>query len=265
MFDFVFIILTYKNYNDLQFFLENNRISNSKIIVVNSFFDEKSKSIFEEISKKYEADFINIENKGYGYSNNIGVKYAVENYDFKFLIISNPDVEIKKFNKAFLLSQDKKSIFAPKIKTLRNKHQNPFIINYSFFFRWLYYMAVKYQLYSVKYFIYAVNGLVRRLFIILVHIFKLKKTRIYSSHGSFFIIGSEALKKMMPLYYEQMFLYQEEHFLARKAYLKEVKTYYIPFDVEVKHFEDGSQDFNNKTLDKYSDETYIKYFKYFNQ
>ena len=42
MFDFVFIILTYKNYNDLQFFLENNRISNSKIIVVNSFFDEKS-------------------------------------------------------------------------------------------------------------------------------------------------------------------------------------------------------------------------------
>ena len=62
-----------------------------------------------------------------------------------------------------------------------------------------------------------------------------------------------------------MFLYQEEHFLARKAYLKKVKTYYIPFDVEVKHFEDGSQDFNNKTLDKYSDESYIKYFKYFNQ
>jgi hypothetical protein len=87
------------------------------------------------------------------------------------------------------LSQDKKSIFAPKIKTLRNKHQNPFIINYSFFFRWLYYMAVKYQLYSVKYFIYAVNGLVRRLFIILVHIFKLKKTReklYYQSRRLFF-------------------------------------------------------------------------------
>ena len=51
MFDFVFIILTYKNYNDLQFFLENNRISNSKIIVVNSFFDEKSKLFLKKFQK----------------------------------------------------------------------------------------------------------------------------------------------------------------------------------------------------------------------
>lgn len=263
MFDFVFVVLTYRNYQDLKFFFEKNNVQNSKVIVVNSFFDEESRLCFEKIANENNADFINVENKGYGYGNNRGVEFAVKNYKFKYLIISNADVEIIHFNVEFLLSENLNNIYAPEIKTLSEKHQNPFIVNYSYFYRWLYYVALKKNLYFLKYIVYISNGIIRRLFIKIVKLFKIRKSNIYSSHGSFLIIGKEALSKISPLYYEEMFLYNEEFFLARKAMLHNVKLFYIPFDVSIKHFEDGSQDFSNKKSLEYSKDSYIKYFEYF--
>lgn len=38
----------------------------------------------KRISINDGCDFINIENKGYEFGNNIGFRYTLENYDFKY-------------------------------------------------------------------------------------------------------------------------------------------------------------------------------------
>ncbi len=48
----------------------------------------------EKISFDHSYDFINIENRAYSYGNNIGIKHANEKYNYKYLVISNPDIII---------------------------------------------------------------------------------------------------------------------------------------------------------------------------
>ena len=120
-FDFVYVVLTYRNTKDLSSFFINNTITDSKVIVVNSFYDKSTEVEFQRISNKNLADFINVENLGYGNGNNKGVEFAINNYEFKFLIISNPDVAIIKMDKKYLLNSPKNIIYAPKIFTLKKK------------------------------------------------------------------------------------------------------------------------------------------------
>ena len=106
-FDFVFVVLTYRNTKDLSSFFINNTITDSKVIVVNSFYDESTEVEFQKISNENMADFINVENLGYGNGNNTGIEFAINNYEFKFLIISNPDVLIIKMIKNISLIPQK--------------------------------------------------------------------------------------------------------------------------------------------------------------
>lgn len=41
---------------------------------------------------------MNVENKGYSYGNNRGIEYCHNNYEYDYIIISNPDIIIKKFD-----------------------------------------------------------------------------------------------------------------------------------------------------------------------
>ncbi|AEW85574.1 glycosyltransferase family 2 protein [Flavobacterium columnare] len=259
----VFVVLTYRNTSDLKTFLKENSFSDSKIVIVNSFYDENSREEFHDIANNNDCDFINVANRGYGAGNNAGVDFALKNYDFEHLIICNPDVKINKFDDTYLKKIGTRVILAPEIKTKTGKDQNPFIINYNYFFRWLYYKAVTNKISILKYFVYAVNGLVRRLFIKFVTGLGLDKARVYSCHGSFFIIGKQALSELAPLYYEEMFLYHEEHFLARKTALKEIPIYFVPKYFSIRHYEDGSTFFNNKIMNDYLDDSYIKFFKFY--
>lgn len=261
---FIYIILVYKNHIDLENFFKKFNAPNSKVIVVNSYFDDFSKEKISKIAELNNADFIDIPNKGYGYGNDTGLKYALDNYDFDFAIVNNADVEIIKFDTNKVKLYNKDAIYAPKIRTLSNKDQNPFIINYNHWLRYIYYLGCKKQSKILKYFPIILNGIVRRIFNAIVYTLKLNYLKIYSFHGSFFLIGKEALEKLYPLYLHNMFLYQEEHYLARRAQLKNVNTYFIPQDVEIKHFEDGSVDFSNSKLNEYMDESYMIYFEYFN-
>ena len=262
-FDFVFVVLTYRNTKDLSSFFINNTITDSKVIVVNSFYDKASQFEFERISKENNSDFINVENLGYGNGNNTGIEFAINNYEFKFLIISNPDVSIIKMDKKYLLNSPKNIIYAPKILTLKKKNQNPFIYNFSFNTRKVFYFACIKNITYLKYLIFFINSIARRLFNLFVAFTKKNYYRVYSCHGSFIIIGNEALKSLNPPFQSSMFLFNEEHFFARKAKLNKIDIRYIPQKVEVKHFEDGSIDLNNKQLKNHMSESYIKYFEYF--
>ena len=262
-FDFVYVVLTYRNTKDLSSFFINNTITDSKVIVVNSFYDKSTEVEFQRISNENLADFINVENLGYGNGNNKGVEFAINNYEFKFLIISNPDVAIIKMDKKYLLNSPKNIIYAPKIFTLKKKNQNPYIYNFSFNIRKVFYFACIKNITYLKYFIFFINSVFRRIFNLLVTFSKKDFYKIYSCHGSFIIIGEEALKLLKNPFYNDMFLFNEEHFFARKAKLNKIDIRYLPQKVEVKHFEDGSTDLNNKQLKNHMSESYIKYFEYF--
>lgn len=262
-FDFVFVVLTYRNTKDLSSFFINNTITDSKVIVVNSFYDESTEVEFQKISNENMADFINVENLGYGNGNNTGIEFAINNYEFKFLIISNPDVLIIKMDKKYLLNSPKNIIYAPKILTLKKKNQNPFIYNFSFNTRKVFYFACIKNITYLKYLIFFINSIARRLFNLFVAFTKKNYYRVYSCHGSFIIIGNEALKSLYPPFQSSMFLFNEEHFFARKAKLNKINIRYLPHKVEVKHFEDGSIDLNNQQLKNYISESYIKYFEHF--
>ena len=69
IFDFVFVVLVYRNTQDLKDFFSSLNIPNSKVVVVNSFYNDETKSEFEQIAIDNGADFLNVENKGYGYGN----------------------------------------------------------------------------------------------------------------------------------------------------------------------------------------------------
>ena len=93
-YDFVFVVLVYRNTKDLEDFFCSLKVPYSKVVVVNSFFDDKTEQEFQSIAQRNRADFISVPNKGYGFGNNTGCRYALENYKFKYLVISNADIEI---------------------------------------------------------------------------------------------------------------------------------------------------------------------------
>ncbi|MFD0994126.1 glycosyltransferase family 2 protein [Tenacibaculum geojense] len=262
-YNFVYVVLTYRNTIDLENFFKENKLENSKVIIVNSFYDKESKEAFSQIALSNNADFINVENLGYSYGNNIGIDFALKNYNFEYLIVCNSDVFIQKMDTEFLLNASRESIYAPKIKTLTDKDQNPYIHTFSHTNRKLFYYAVINKKKIIKYIIYFINGSIRRIFNLYTKFVKKPSYNTYSCHGAFIIFGKKAIEKIHPVFYNEMFLFQEEHFLARKAYENSISIKYIPHKIKIKHYEDGSMDINNKQINNYADQSYQKYFDYF--
>lgn len=95
IYDFIFVVLVYRNTSDLVDFFASLKLERTRVIVVNSFYDKESELQFKQIAESNHADFLSVPNKGYGAGNNRGVEYALKHYDFKYLVISNADVEIK--------------------------------------------------------------------------------------------------------------------------------------------------------------------------
>lgn len=93
----VAIVLNYndfENTNDFVGKIQNYEIID-KIIVVDNCSSDNS---FEQLStSKFngKVDLIRTnKNEGYGIGNNFGIKYAEEKYNPKYIIISNPDIEV---------------------------------------------------------------------------------------------------------------------------------------------------------------------------
>lgn len=257
-YDFVFVVLVYRNINDLKEFFLHYSVRNSKVIVVNSFYDEESEMQFKQIAEKNYADFLSVPNKGYGAGNNRGIEYALKHYTFKYLVISNADVEIKRL---FIADLEKYGvgIFAPKIQTLSGKNQNPscpFIPSLltEIYKKWCYSRNHR----KLIWFYYMSSRLKKCLFYILGK----NRRRIFSAHGAFVIFSADITKELFPFYSETMFLFNEEEHLGRLAKSHGIKTLYVP-EIIIKHKEDGSiklasiHDFEMK---KQSFEVYYNYW-----
>lgn len=253
IYDFVFVVLVYRNTNDLIDFFSTFHVANSAVVVVNSYYDDKSKADFERIALSNGAHFINVENRGYGYGNNVGVSYALNNYSFKYLIISNADIEIQQLTIEDLGNTE--GIIAPDIRTLTNKRQNPFYPFRTTFLHHLVYNAYKYDLRWLLLIGICINKILRILF----YLFR-NGGIIYASHGAFVIFSFASLVKLAPIYNEDMFLFGEECHLALKANKLTIKTTYKP-SIKIKHKEDGSTYLLGNQY-KYTKESFMRFYEY---
>lgn len=236
---YLFIVLTYKNSSDLIDFISSvkNCVEESnKILIVNSYYDEDTKDEIERIATLNDCPFINVENRGYGAGNNRGIEYAKDNFEFDFLIVSNPDITIKEF-KANCLDRylDRPYIIAPEIICRTNKKQNPATVKNFKFATWLMYRGYKKRRKIVLYCGIALNKVCK----LFCKIFSRKHLPVFQAHGSFVVFNKQALDDLDAVYDENIFMFCEELDLAHKAKVKEIKTVYSP-DVYVYHKEDGS-------------------------
>lgn len=250
-YDFVFVVLVYRNTKDLKDFFANMNIPNAKVIVVNSYYDEATKASFEQIAKDNGADFLNVENKGYGYGNNRGCEYAISHYDFKYLVISNADIEIQHMDISQLSDQH---ITAPKIVTLSGKRQNPYLP-----YLIMPYERMKHTLIKRKsrltVLCWALSRIMREAYL-LFH----RRGYVFSAHGAFFIIPSDILRTLHPLYNERMFLFVEEEHVAMLAKEKNISIYYDS-SIVIKHKEDGSVSFL-KDSNSIMETSYMEFYRY---
>lgn len=251
---YIFIILVYKNTEVLRDFFGSFNVPDSKIIVVNSYYDDKSLEECRKIASSFDADFIEIENRGYGYGNNIGIQYALEHYSFKYIVVSNSDVIIKEFGYLEQLNLDK-AIIAPETRMLTGKRQNPdtpWKLPYLFEITNI---ALKYNWGWLYLLTHIYTRLSRELFFVVNKILGKDLTPIFSAHGSFFIVTEEAAKDLYPLFDNRMFLYNEEWFLALKARYANIPIYYCP-KLKILHLEGASSDNSNNAFFKYNQQSY---------
>ena len=83
-FRYVFVVLVYKNINVVKDFFKYFNIPDSKVILVNAFYDMHSLKECEELAKEQNAIFLPINNIGYGGGNLEGINYARKHFKYDF-------------------------------------------------------------------------------------------------------------------------------------------------------------------------------------
>lgn len=260
-YDYIFVVLCYRNTTDIISFLISASSLDDiyKVILVNSYYDEVSKSEFENIARRNNCDFLNVPNRGYGAGNNRGIEYAAANYEFDFLVICNPDIELKSFPKKLICGMQN-CIIAPEIKKLNGKHQNPHYSVRMPFVEWIEYMGFKKNYKLCIYIGIGITKIRNRIKLVKRESCKSQIDRIYAAHGSCVLIGKEVLDKCGEIYDENMFLFAEENHLAQLAKKNGIYTYMIP-GLKVVHKEDGSVNYINKEVPQHLKKSYIYYYE----
>jgi len=262
---YILVVLVYRNGEDLNAFFESVRkhiIDSFRIIVINSFFDNQSNKYIEDISKKNDCDFLKVDNKGYGAGNNRGIEFANQNYEYEFLIISNPDIEIKKFRHT-ILDNFNNSVIGPVILTKSNKNQNPYWYCDNHLTEYLMYKGFKKRHKNLIYLGIILNKIIREAFLLIFKASKMRYNRVFALHGSFVIFTSNVLKKIRLPYDEDMFLFAEEAYLAHLLSMNNLHSY-ITKDIEVYHKEDGSIKYSKINEGEEARKSVITYYEKLN-
>ena len=244
-YDFIFIVLVYRNTKDLQDFFASLSLPRTKVVVVNSYYDEETDKEFKSIAEDNNADYLSVPNNGYGAGNNMGIEYAIVNYDFRYLVISNADIEIDCMS-VESLGKYSSDIIAPDIINLKGRHQNPHLpFAKSKLFYLIQYCIYKYNLPKLRIVFAVLSRLNKIVFHLLNKISGYNK--VFAAHGAFFILPQNVLLKLVPLYDENVFMYGEETHVGMLAAKHGITTRYIK-SVKIRHKEDGSSSLANLNM-----------------
>lgn len=262
-YEYVFVVLLYRNMKDISELIESQeKLGNTKVktILVNAFFDSETSKLAKKIAEAHDCDFISIENKGYSYGNNVGISYAIDHYNFEYLIVANPDTIIQNFDCSVLMPPKMSAIYAPNIITYSGKKQNPNWVFKNEIIEKCQYLACKKDNVFLYYSAIGILKVQRIIFNAIDKVCKFKLHKIYCAHGCFVIFSKQAIFDLVPIYDEKMFLFYEEEYLARRAYLKKLPIYYTS-DIQIKHKEDGSMKIANINQRKEAHKSIIYYYE----
>ena len=258
---YVVVVLVYRNVKDLTECIGSvyDKIPNSKIIVVNAFYDEKSREKIQKLALDSDCVFINIENKGYSYGNNRGIEYARKNFNFEYIIISNPDIIIGKFNDDIIRHHSEYGIIAPRIITASGRYQNPMGVIRNKLSEKLEFMGFEKNNKFLLMLGIGINKLIRKV-AVMIHQFNKKPYRIYEAHGSFLMMSHTVIDTLYPVYDENMFLFAEEGVLAYKAQKAGIKTGQFD-EIIIHHKEDGSMKLSNLSINDEMKKANLYFYK----
>jgi len=257
---FVFIVLVYRDYLDLEDLCESlskNIDGTYQVIVVDSFFDEQTSIKVKEKALLLGCDYLSIENKGYSYGNNCGLEYANKHYCFKWAVVCNPDTMLKS-KISINTMKHYCGIVAPNIITKTGKHQNPYwAIENKVSEKFIYY-GYKNDKKLLIYFGVGINKIIRIVYGLINKVSCGRINRIYACHGSFIFIPNKVAKTIK--FDEDLFLFYEEACLAVKA--KEIFLSSIyDRNIIVFHKEDGSMGLANIKEYPLLKKSYITYYR----
>lgn len=236
----IFVVLVYRNTTDIIDFIDSvkNKIRHCRIIVVNSYFDDESFNKIKLIVSENDCDFINVENKGFSYGNNVGIKYALDHYNFDYVTCSNPDVIINKFDDN-ILDSNPHLVYGPEITTLDGRKQNPMMLKKSNLIFNLIYKSYKKNK-RILFFIAILLSKILRTIGRLIKMFSNKTYYpVFQLHGCFLIFSKTFLENTGLPFDENMFLFGEEGVLALKAEKNNIPLIYTK-SIDILHKEDGS-------------------------
>lgn len=265
--DCVAVVLHYVNFEDtvecVESFIEN--CQDTEIIVVDNASPTPPHSEIgsgKQLYLKYKENprvtvILNKENLGFSAGNNVGIKYARENFDFSFLILANNDtVILKPFEDTLKAVYEKQrfAVLGPMILTADGRYdsnplysepykkekalhdimyhrqkikaiKNPF---YAFFNKQTKRIKSRFKGRNAKSFKRArLSGEAL-----------LKPHEDVVLHGSFLVFSNDYFKAFDGLD-ARTFLYAEEDILYTHCKNNDLKMYYCP-EIQVFHKEDGS-------------------------
>lgn len=238
--DFAFVVLTYRNADDLPDFLQSVSAAfeaySKEVLIVNSFYDEESETTIRRFAEANGCLFLSTENKGYGHGNNVGIEYFRAKYDYRYLVIANPDTKVL-YNRFDFASVDREPcVIAPRIRTLTGKEQNPYwVIKNPLSERLVYRYFTK----GGRLRFYAGIGINKILRILFNLKRQRKKKAVFAAHGSFLVFSRSAMDQIGLPYDEKMFLFAEENLLAHTLRGLKIPIYFTS-EIEILHKEDGS-------------------------
>ena len=228
-YELVFVVLVYKNVEVLQQFFASLVLPYSyRVIVVNSFCNQETEEACRTLSLGYDADFISVPNKGYGAGNNIGSRYAMEHYQYRFLVLSNSDIIIRDIN--FLNQMDDlKAVYAADVRMENGHRQNPHLPFKVGLYLKLLDLSYRWKSNLLMNVAFAFNRIMRELLVIWTKLNGGRKVKVFSAHGSFIILTYQASRVLSPIFHEEMFLYNEELYLAHRCRQLQIPIYYSLF------------------------------------
>lgn len=259
VYKYIFVVCTYGAADDLKNFIKSvgELGLDAKIIVANSYCSEETLIELRNIAEGNNCDFLDLPNKGYGYSLNEGIEYATGHYQYDYLAITNADILINRFE--VKKSPEEPFLIAPEIRTLTGKRQNPFYVH-SYFKLFKIGKWYKEKFHKKSSMLVMVVAKINRIFFNML--FGSKRNcykKIYAGHGAFIVFSKEAIRITKRPFEDNIFLYCEENFIGYKMRKLDI-PYYYSCDVSVIHTEDGSKKFYHHTI---SDETIKSMKKYY--
>ena len=258
MYEWIAVILTYRNGKELEQCIISlkNKLTNLHIIIVNAYYDKKSEEYIHSIASKHKCDYIGIMNKGYSYGNNKGIEYANQNYEYKYIIVANPDTELVKFSK-MVIDKNKSCVIGPQIVNLNGKNQNPLLFRRNRLSETLFYYGYLKDNSILRLFASIINRANREMVLLIM---KMKNKHIYSVyalHGSFVIFPKSVISTIGLPYDDRIFLFSEEIVLAEKLKKNDIKNV-VCNELTVQHKENNSMKFvENRKMYDYSKQATI--------